>query len=264
MEFRRVQPHTAPCYEGAQACAANVKNSDSSTFAFVATLWASAPEQPAGSASSCDQAGLSADLLSRYCLDALVLGHSFQRVESCYDRVLMCTSEALDLARSMGWLELLHMVGWKTLQIEPVKVADILISKCRKKFSGCFAKLRALALHGYTRVALMDLDMVVRQNVDCLADPSQFPAPMAAARVNWRNRELQPGEQMYSRDFFDNEGKQRYGVNAGLSFSKPQKPSWARCLRASRMGVIAHMWFRRGPSKTFSLVGLGTWTGGSI
>ncbi|CAE8605495.1 unnamed protein product [Polarella glacialis] len=185
-------------------------------FAFVASLWvAPSSERVAeaieGEGSSCDK-----QLLARYCLDALVLAGSLDSVGSCHDRVLLCEPSALELLEPLGWPKLLALAGWRLVTASPVLACGALLTKCRPKFRGSFFKLRALGLQEYSRIALIDLDMLARQNIDELADPNQFPAPMAVARVNARNQELKPGNQLCSRDFFDDAGLARYGINAGL------------------------------------------------
>jgi len=167
-------------------------------YAYVCTLWGSKPQDTLG---------------------ALVLGQSLRR-HNCrqepYDMLVLHTFDVPEES-----LECLRAVGWKTQQIRYVHASSALFSSAHSRFESVFTKLRALELVTYSKILLMDVDLLVRRNIDGLF---KLPAPAAMHRGAWNG--YKHGQRMDGKAFFagavgHSPWGQGTGINAGVMLLEP-------------------------------------------
>lgn len=112
-----------------------------------------------------------------YVLGAMVLGASIRKTGSKHDRVCLCTD---DVPREH--IERLSSSGlWQCRRISHVEVPmeQLSFPDREERFAHVFTKLRGLGLTEYEKVLMMDIDLLVRQNID---DLFSLPAPAALRR----------------------------------------------------------------------------------
>lgn len=166
--------------------------------AFVIALWGSSPE---------------------YVLGAMVLAWSLRRTGTRHDLVLVHTSDV-----SAAALALLQRAGWRPREIEHVSAASRLSNDgcSTMRFANVFTKLRVLDLVEYAKILMMDIDLLVRENIDDLFD---LPAP--AAMVRGPSVGYEHGARVDGRRFFVGRRTDRYswgqasGINAGVMLLRP-------------------------------------------
>ena len=96
---------------------------------------------------------------------------------------------------------------------------------CCPALGSLLTKLRALELTEFTKIVVMDTDLLVLRDVDELF---AFPAPAACFRGNTEQR---PGAQRDSRSFYDSNGNRHGGINAGVMVLEPSKLHFDRMCR---------------------------------
>merc|ERR1740123_1064557 len=149
--------------------------------AFVVALWGSSPE---------------------YVLGAMVLAWSLRCTRTRHDLVMVHTNDVSDAA-----LDLLRRAGWNTREIQHVSASESLSNDgCSTlRFANVFTKLRVLELVEYSKILMMDIDLLVCENIDDLFD---LEAPAAMVRGP---------EVRYEH------GGQASGINAGVMLLRPDK-----------------------------------------
>eukprot|EP00397_Hematodinium_sp_SG-2012_P007068 GEMP01007110.1.p1 GENE.GEMP01007110.1~~GEMP01007110.1.p1 ORF type:complete len:635 (-),score=124.56 GEMP01007110.1:1638-3542(-) len=149
-----------------------------------------------------------------YILGALVLGQSLRQSGTTKDMVVLYTDD-------VQHIELLEQVGWQPILMEDVESTAALFGGDRGRFDRVFNKLRALSLTQYSKVCMMDIDMLALENIDDIFD---LPAPAAMrrnhAKINYPEKH---GELLDGTYFFF--GSDRYGENVQLH---ERWKSWAQ------------------------------------
>eukprot|EP00930_Biecheleria_cincta_P099831 TRINITY_DN91445_c0_g1_i1.p1 TRINITY_DN91445_c0_g1~~TRINITY_DN91445_c0_g1_i1.p1 ORF type:complete len:742 (-),score=124.09 TRINITY_DN91445_c0_g1_i1:92-2317(-) len=177
-------------------------------YAFVITLWGSSPE---------------------YVLGALILVWSLRKTKTSHDMVLVHTKDV-----SSDALSLLQKGGWKLHEVEHISAVPALsfTGVESMRFAKVFTKLRVLQLVQYEKILLMDIDLLVRDNIDNLFD---FPAPMAMVRgpeVGYEHGELVEGKRFFAGSREDRWGwGQSSGINAGVMLLHPNEDIFQQMLR---------------------------------
>ena len=115
-----------------------------------------------------------------YLLGAIVLGHSIRKTNTKHN--LLCL-HAPELSSSPAY----HILQkfWQVREIEHLPAtSEKLFSgwKEQNRFCYVFTKLHALNLVEYDKVLVLDIDMIVRGNIDCLFDDENLRAPAALRR----------------------------------------------------------------------------------
>jgi len=157
-------------------------------------------------------------------LGAMVLGASIRKTKSKHDRVCLFTDDVPEE----------HLIRlsklWKLRPISHINVAmdQLSFPDREERFAHVFTKLQGLGLTDYEKVLMMDIDLLVRQNID---DLFELPAPAALRRGmnDWgMNRH---GEKVDGRSFLLGEDKsqprwswgQGTGINAGVMLWQPNQ-----------------------------------------
>ena len=191
------------------------KSSSQTLYAYVAVLWGSK---------------------SGFVLGALALAACLKRSGTKNDLVLLHTD---DIPQSS--LDLLGKV-WKLNLVEFVIADQRLFGEADIRFQGVFTKLHALRLIQYTKVILLDLDIVVLSNID---DLFGLPAPAATHRRGWGNSH---NTKINGTTFFGGDGLhdinneidwrawgQSGGINAGLVLLAPDQYLYKRIMKELKM-----------------------------
>lgn len=165
---------------------------------------------------------------AEYVLGAMVLGKSLRTAGAKHELVAMHTSDVPGDA-----LEFLRRAGWTLRKVEYVQACDNLYQEyCLKtRFADVFTKLRIFELVEYSKVLLLDADLLVRENIDDLFD---LPAPAAMARGPWSGYDH--GEPIEGQFFFSGSRGgpwswgQSGGINAGVMLLEPSLKTLQQCL----------------------------------
>eukprot|EP00439_Symbiodinium_sp_Y106_P074217 s1939_g14.t1 len=158
-----------------------------------------------------------------YLLGALVLGCSIRKTGSRHDRVCLYTNDVPD-----SHIKLLSRL-WLCKPMSHIDVAMDQLSFPDKedRFAKVFSKLNGLALTEYSKVLMMDIDLLVRSNIDDLFELT----PPAALRRGMNEVFLGHGEPVDGRVFFLGADKsmprwswgQGTGINAGVMLWQPDQ-----------------------------------------
>ena len=181
--------------------------------AYVVVLWAPA-----------NQAG---DAIEKSIADALVLGQSLARHNSSCSRILLATSDLLQ-AVAAGMLSFF----WEVRETKYINVPRAHVSKCNARFRGVFTKLQAWGLDEFSRVALLDSDLLACRDIDEIMSFCNITALMRGD-ADWR-----PGEKRARDTLYGPAGRElRGGVNGGVIVLAPSR----RTLRNMRAALWNHM-----------------------
>jgi len=170
-------------------------------YAYVITLWGSAPD---------------------YILGAMVLGHSLKRSGSRHALVCLHTRDVAPASLRL----LSHHWNCRLIEHVPACLDKLSFQQPNQehRFDKVFTKLRALSLTEYEKVLVMDIDLVVRSNIDELFE---LPAP-AALRRGMNEWKLRTGDPIDGRAFFGGKDSspqwswgQGTGINAGVMLLSP-------------------------------------------
>lgn len=201
-------------------------------FAYVVALWGTDPQ---------------------HVLGAMVLAYSLRRTGTQHDLVCMHTPDVPAPA-----LRLLARSGWILRSVEYVWATARLFTSPGNRFQGVFTKLRAFSLVEYSKVLILDSDLLVRDNIDHIFD---LPAPAAMHRgvaCGYRHGDKMTGHHFFagSRPGFDlttnywnsDEGwktnvkgpwswGQATGINAGVMLFAPDNDTLSLCLSEVQDGM---------------------------
>eukprot|EP00435_Cladocopium_sp_Y103_P054929 s38_g18.t1 len=152
-----------------------------------------------------------------YALGALVLGQRLKELSPEIERVIIHTDDV-----PSNYLEAFEKDGlWQLRRVDYIDgVADLYVSK-GNIFDGVFTKLQAWTLHDFTKVLLLDLDIIPLKPMD---DLFNLRCPAAMVRGQGENAH---GEEVDGRRFFGGEDNKDYpwgqqgGINAGLILLQP-------------------------------------------
>ena len=139
---------------------------------------------------------LGAEGCRKYITDALILGSSL--AYRCQDkrRVLLVTQDVMDMPESN-----LLRIFWELRVIRHVEVHPNRIRLTEQRFTRVFTKLRALEQTDFSKIVLLDLDIVVARAVDELF---AFSPPAALFRGNTPSR---AGSQRSGETFFSKKNR---------------------------------------------------------
>lgn len=169
----------------------------SGLFAYVINLWGGSPS---------------------YVLGALVLGHSIRRTGSKHQLICLHTSDV------PAHLLLLLARVWDCRLVEHVEATHRLLVG-EPRFERVFTKLRALGLEGFDKILVLDIDLLVRSNVD---DLFELPAPAAMKRCNNGRAPYRHGDAIDGAGFFRGSDDDwawgvGSGINAGVMLLQPSQ-----------------------------------------
>ena len=179
--------------------------------AYMAVLWFPDAEKSRYTRSQKHVEELRAEGCRKYITDALILGSSL--AYRCQDkrRVLLVTQDVMDMPESN-----LLRIFWELRVIRHVEVHPNRIRLTEQRFTRVFTKLRALEQTDFSKIVLLDLDIVVARAVDELF---AFSPPAALFRGNTPSRagSQRSGETLFSKKT----GAQQGGINAGVMVLQP-------------------------------------------
>lgn len=177
-------------------------------YAFLICLWGASPN---------------------YVVGAMVLGYSIKKTGSKHARVCLYTEDV-----PPGYVEILSQL-WDCRLIEHVDacVRTLSFSEKEDRFEKVFTKLRGMELTEFGKVLMMDIDLLVRENIDHLFE---LPAPAAMRRGMNDRYPYKHGDTIDGRSFFLGHDNTKWswgqgtGINAGVMLWQPDKDSFEEML----------------------------------
>ena len=164
--------------------------------------------------------GPNQDMLQRFVLGALVLGHSLKANSTSFDLVLLHTADVMGVPGA-GLLE----VFWKTREVDYVEVNPKLIRRSEDRFRHVFTKLQCFGCDDYEKIVLVDIDLLVRDNID---EVNEFKPPCALRR----GHKSLPSNVDVSLSCYDRHGEQKFGMNLGVAVLKPSREELQKMLNS--------------------------------
>ena len=152
-----------------------------------------------------------------YCMEAAVLGQSLQKTGTSHHMILLYTEEV-----PACWLDILQDIGWSPNLVTKIEGRGLYDGSHNNRFDGVFTKFHALNLTQYAKVVMLDADLLVRRNIDCLFKKNTPAALFRGASADY------PDDTRIPRDrFFDHRGRLVSGINAGVMVLKPSAEEFA-------------------------------------
>lgn len=150
-----------------------------------------------------------------YFLGALALGESILRNGSKHDRVLLHTDDV-----PAEQLQFLSTVWNVLMRVDYVYADPSLIRDYENsRFKEVFTKLQCLSLVQYSKILLLDSDMLLLRNIDELFE---LTPPAAYTRT----QPYEMGEVVPASEFTTNDGRPNPRINAGLMLLQPDAALW--------------------------------------
>lgn len=150
---------------------------------------------------------------AEYFLGALVIGSSLKASGSVKDRVLLHTDDVPE--------EYLQTLGefWILRQVQYLEGSPKMYKEYkRSRFKAVFTKLQALTVIEYEKVLMLDLDMLIRKNIDELLE---LRAPASMKRSSGKEQP-EHGGTFSSEDIWRRSGEDMCsGINAGVMLLQP-------------------------------------------
>eukprot|EP00930_Biecheleria_cincta_P023238 TRINITY_DN16818_c0_g1_i1.p1 TRINITY_DN16818_c0_g1~~TRINITY_DN16818_c0_g1_i1.p1 ORF type:complete len:768 (-),score=122.11 TRINITY_DN16818_c0_g1_i1:272-2293(-) len=191
----------------------------------------------------------------QHILGAMVLAHSLLKTATKHDLICIHTLDVPTAACA-----LLRDAGWQTVEVHHVEASEALFSNPTNRFFNVFTKLRVFGLIQYSKVLLLDTDLLIRENMDSLFD---LPAPAAMHRgliTQYEHGSKINGQYFFggSRPGFDPTSRkwtqaddavwsepvrgpwswgQATGINAGVMLLQPKLETLNQCLSEVADGV---------------------------
>ena len=150
-----------------------------------------------------------------YAMGALVLGTRLRDLGTRHDLVLLHTDDV-----PPGHLDILAPI-WRLQQVDYIDGVIGMFSSKGTRFDGVFTKINAWAFTEYSKVLLLDIDLIPMETLDGLFD---VEAPAAMVRGN---SDAQHGVAVDGRHFFLGDDHPTYpwgqggGINAGVILLRP-------------------------------------------
>ena len=152
-----------------------------------------------------------------YCMEAAVLGQSLQKTGTSHHMILLYTEEV-----PACWLDILQDIGWSPNLVTKIEGKGLYDGSQNNRFDGVFTKFHVLNLTQYAKVVMLDADLLVRRNIDCLFKKNTPAALFRGASADY------PDDTRIPRDrFFDHRGRLVSGINAGVMVLKPSAEEFA-------------------------------------
>ena len=182
----------------------------------------------------------------QHILGAMVLGHSLRRTRTPHDLVVLHTSDV-----PLGALTLLRRVGWHPVPVDHVQASEKLFANPTNRFAGVFTKLRVFGLVEYSKVLLLDSDLLVQESIDDVFELSAPAAMHRGVRCGYKHGEPIDGRFFFggSRPGYDYHSPywsspeswgetvhgpwswgQATGINAGVMLFRPDLETLKLCL----------------------------------
>lgn len=157
---------------------------------------------------------------AEYFLGALVLGWSLHEHGCQEDKLLLHTEDVPD-----PFLEALRQY-WKLRQVNALNAVQTLYEDFDKsRFKGVFTKLQVLSVTDYRKVLMMDLDMLVRGNLDELF---KLRTPAALKRCSGREQPEHGGDVFAEDMWYAQRDGMCSGINAGVMLLEPDQQVYDR------------------------------------
>ena len=157
-----------------------------------------------------------------YVLGALVLGQRLRELGTTAELVLLHTDDV-----PSNYLYLLKEF-WQLRPVDYIDAARSLFLSKGTNFDGVFTKLNAWAATEYTKVLLLDIDVIPLHSLDEL-----FSLPTPAAMARGTNH-IRHGEELNGREWFISQDDpdwpwtQSGGINAGVILLQPHAGVFAK------------------------------------
>jgi len=155
-----------------------------------------------------------------YCIDALVLGEALRSHATQYPYILLITHDV-----PLGWQTVLQKVGWELRTVDYLDGDHFYYAGSKGRFAGVFTKLHALSLTEFTKIVMLDLDLLVRAPIDCLFERN---APSAMRRH--ASADFIDGERIKASKLIDHRGHLISGINAGVMVLRPSMEHFVEML----------------------------------
>ncbi|CAK9051475.1 unnamed protein product [Durusdinium trenchii] len=161
---------------------------------------------------------------AEYMVGAMVLGASIRKTGSKHHRVCLYTDDVpQEHIRELSKLWRCKLITHVDAVMDQLSFPDK-----EERFAKVFTKLRGLGLTEYEKVLMMDIDLLVRSNID---DLFELPAPAALRRGMNEWGLAQHGKPIDGRSFLLGEDKsmprwswgQGTGINAGVMLWQPNQ-----------------------------------------
>eukprot|EP00397_Hematodinium_sp_SG-2012_P032204 GEMP01034267.1.p1 GENE.GEMP01034267.1~~GEMP01034267.1.p1 ORF type:complete len:510 (+),score=103.51 GEMP01034267.1:20-1549(+) len=170
-----------------------------------------------------------------YLLGALVVGQNLAR-HSAIDRVLMYTFDVPQM-----FLDLLSTY-WTLRKVDYLIASKWLFYDYEgSRFHNVFTKLRVLSLADYSKVLMLDIDMLIRTNVD---DLFSLNAPGAMKRHGGSTQPAH-GEPILANQIWRGPwasgGSQNIGINAGVMLLEPNEEMHKRMCDEVWINHVEHV-----------------------
>eukprot|EP00930_Biecheleria_cincta_P083360 TRINITY_DN72945_c0_g1_i1.p1 TRINITY_DN72945_c0_g1~~TRINITY_DN72945_c0_g1_i1.p1 ORF type:complete len:591 (-),score=122.48 TRINITY_DN72945_c0_g1_i1:496-2112(-) len=180
-----------------------------------------------------------------YFVEAAVMGASLSG-KTTNDKLCLHTDEV-----PAEWQAVLRNVGWKLHKVQHIPYSEE-VYECRGyakgRFSQVFTKLRVIGLEMYKKVVMLDSDMLIRSNLDGIFERK---APAAVRRHS--SGKYADNEIINNEHFFDRQGKQVGGINAGFVLLCPSTKDLQRMeFQLRNPGACpGHLPFKNGPEQDY-------------
>eukprot|EP00913_Durusdinium_trenchii_P002570 g2378.t1 len=143
-------------------------------------------------------------------------------------------------------------VFWKTREVSYVEANPKLICQSENRFQHVFTKLQCFGCDDYEKVVLLDIDLLVRDNIDELSSCQ----PPCALR---RGHKALPSHVDVSLSCYNTEGRQKFGMNLGVAVLKPSKEELEKILTSVKSRDPMHE-VCSGPEQDFLSRWFKNWT----
>eukprot|EP00397_Hematodinium_sp_SG-2012_P006723 GEMP01006759.1.p1 GENE.GEMP01006759.1~~GEMP01006759.1.p1 ORF type:complete len:700 (+),score=173.40 GEMP01006759.1:17-2116(+) len=172
-----------------------------------------------------------------YFLGALILGQNLEKY-SRKEKVLLYTVDV-----PAAYLDILKLY-WDCRQVGFLTGSPKLFANHdRSRFRQVFTKFQCLALTEYSKILMLDNDLLIRENIDHLFD---LPAPAAMRRHGGsKARPVQHGEPFAAADLWrgpwsSRGGEQNNGLNAGVILLEPNELVYKRMIEEVKGDHVEH------------------------
>lgn len=180
----------------------------------------SASEEPSEVPERCAYATLLYGSKVEYILGALVTGWSLETSGSRMDRLLLHTDDV-----ATEFLELLSHY-WTFKRVDYLQGSPNLYKNWQSsRFKAVFTKLQALSCTEYSKVLMLDLDLLIRGNIDELF---QLRAPAALKRASGKSQPEHGGAFRADDMWRERRDDMCSGINAGVMLLKPDMAVYRR------------------------------------
>ena len=176
----------------------------------------------------------------RFPLEAAVMGASL-KARTKMDMVCLHTEEVPEV-----WREVLVSVGWKLQEVQHTDYSSQVYKK-EGRFAGVFTKLQVVGLDQYSKVVMLDSDMLIR-----CADIDEIFTRDAPAAVRRHSSGRYVDFQQVRDETFFMKGKQVGGINAGFVLLNTSKKDLKKMeLQLSNALVPGRLPFTHGPEQDY-------------